>query len=145
MAVANAIVTDKYYDTIEIQNHLKNVEYIIMAAPAPAKFTDTPIQFTIFLNTADELPQDVKEAVLDKFLDDNGIRNPKELMSQLMPVGFSMSQQETPMPLLLIKREDQGSIPYKLMHVMDFLADSDNFFEAKQEKLTGWTYSYTEE
>lgn len=144
MAVANAIVTDKYFDTIEIQNYLKNVEYIIMAAPAPAKFTDTPIQFTIFLNTADELPQDVKEAVLNKFLEENGIRNPKELMSQLMPVGFSMSQQETPMPLLLIKREDQSSIPYKLMHVMDFLADSDNFFEAKQEKLTGWTYSYNE-
>lgn len=145
MPVANAIVTDKYFDTIEIQDHLKNVEYIIMVAPAPTQFTDTPIQFTIFLNTADELPQDVQKAVLDKFLDDNGIRNPKELMSQLMPVGFSMSQQETPMPLLLIKREDQSSIPYKLMHVMDFLADSDNFFEAKQEKLTGWTYSYNQE
>jgi len=145
MSVANAIVTDKYFDTIEIQNHLKNVEYIIMAAPAPTKFTDTPIQFTIFLNTTDELPQDIQDAVFDKFLNDNGIRNPKELMSQLMPVGFSMSQQETPMPLLLIKREDQNSIPYRLMHVMDFLADSDNFFEAKQEKLTGWTYSYSEE
>lgn len=145
MAVANAIITDKYFDTVEIQNHLKNVEYIIMAAPAPTQFADTPIQFTIFLNTADELPQDIQEAVLNKFLDDNGIRNPKEVMSQLMPVGFSMSQQETPMPLLLIKKEDQASIPYKLMHVMDFLADSDNFFEAKQEKLTGWTYSYSKE
>jgi len=145
MAVANAIITDKYFDTIEIQNHLKNVEYIVMAAPAPNQFTDTPIHFTIFLNTSDELSQDVKEAVLDKFLEENGIKNPKELLSQLMPVGFSMSQQETPMPLLLIKREDQGSIPYKLMHVMDFLADSNNFFEAKQEKLTGWTYSYNEE
>jgi len=145
MAVANAIITDKYFDPIEIAEHLKNVDYIIMAAPAPEHFTETPIQFTIFLNTADKLPNDVKEAVLDKFLDDNGIRNPKELMSQLMPVGFSMSQQDTAMPLLLIKPEDQQSIPYRLMHVMDFLADSDNFFEAKQEKLTGWTYSYNEE
>ncbi len=145
MPVANAIITDKYFDPIEIAEHLKNVDYIIMAAPAPEHFTETPIQFTIFLNTADKLPNDVKEAVLDKFLDDNGIRNPKELMSQLMPVGFSMSQQDTAMPLLLIKPEDQQSIPYRLMHVMDFLADSDNFFEAKQEKLTGWTYSYNEE
>ncbi|WP_455755516.1 hypothetical protein [Sulfurimonas sp.] len=145
MAVANAIITDKYFDQIEISNHLKNVEYIIMAAPAPDHFKDTPIQFTIFLNTQDVLPKDIKDAVLDKFLDDNGIRNPKEVMSQLMPVGFSMSQQDTAMPLLLIKKEDQRSIPHAIMHVMDFLADSDNFFEAKQEKLTGWTYSYNEE
>ena len=145
MAVANAIVTDKYFDPIEITKHLKNVEYIIMAAPAPTHFTDTPIQFTIFLNTQDKLPQDVKDAILDKFLDENSIRNPKEVMSQLMPVGFSMSQQDTAMPLLLVKQADQQSIPYAVMHVMDFLADSDNFFEAKQEKLTGWTYSYNEE
>ena len=145
MAVANAIVTDKYFDQIEIANHLKNVEYIIMAAPAPEQFKETPIQFTIFLNTSDELPRDVQESVFDKFLKDNGIVNPDKIMSQLMPVGFSMSQQDTAMPLLLIKQEDQRSIPHRLMHVYDFLADSDNFFEAKQEKLTGWTYSYNEE
>jgi len=145
MAVANAIITEKYYDQIEIEAHLKNVEYIIMAAPAPTQFTDTPIQFTIFLNTSDALPQDIQEAVFGKFLEENGIRNPDKIMSQLMPVGFSMSQQETAMPLLLVKKEDQNSIPNKVMHVYDFLADSDNFFEAKQEKLTGWTYSYSEE
>jgi len=139
---AKGIVTDKYFDSIEIQNHLKNVEYIIMAAPAPEHFKETPIQFTIFLNTDDELPDDVKEAILDKFLKDNSINEPKELMSQLMPVGFSMSAQETPMPLLLVKQEDQRSIPYAVMHVMDFLADSNNFYEAKTNKLTGWTYSY---
>lgn len=145
MAVANAIVTDKYFDTIEIADHLKNVEYIVMAAPAPDHFKDTPIQFTIFLNTDDKLPQDIQEAVFGKFLQENGIENPAEIMSQLMPVGFSMSQQDTPMPLLLVKQEDQKSIPYTVMHVFDFLADSDNFFEAKQEKLTGWSYSYVEE
>ncbi len=145
MAVANAIITDKYYDAIEIASHLKNVEYIIMAAPAPEQFTDTPIQFTIFLNTADELPRDIQENVFDKFLKDNGIKNPDKILSQLMPVGFSMSQQDTAMPLLLVKQEDQSSIPHRLMHVYDFLADSDNFFEAKQEKLTGWTYSYSPE
>ena len=143
--VANAIVTDKYFDTLEISNHLKKVEYIIMAAPAPEQFKKTPIQFTIFLNTQDRLPQDVQEAVFGKFLEENGIKNPDKIMSQLMPVGFSMSQQDTAMPLLLVKKEDQTSIPNIPMHVYDFLADSDNFFEAKQEKLTGWTYSYNEE
>jgi len=143
--VANAIVTDKYFDSTEIKDYLKNVEYIIMAAPAPEHFKETPIQFTIFLNTSDKLPRDVQEAVFEKFLEENSIKNPDKILSQLMPVGFSMSQQDTAMPLLLIKQEDQKSIPYKLMHVYDFLADSDNFFEAKQEKLTGWTYSYNEE
>jgi hypothetical protein len=63
-------------------------------------------------------------------------------MSKLMPVGFSQSLQDTPMPLLLVKPEDQRSIPYAVMHVMDFLADSDNYNEAKIESLTGWSYSY---
>ncbi len=145
MAVANAIVTDTYFDPIEITKHLKNVEYIIMAAPAPEQFKETPIQFTIFLNTQDKLPRDVQEAVFEKFLEENKIKNPDKIMSQLMPVGFSMSQQDTAMPLLLVKQEDQNSIPNVLMHIYDFLADSDNFFEAKEEKLTGWSYSYIEE
>ena len=144
MAVANAIVTEKYFELDEIQKHLQNVEYIIMAAPAPEQFKDTPIQFSIFLNTQDKLPQDVQEAVFGKFLEENGIRNPEKILSQLMPVGFSMSQQDTAMPLLLIKQEDVNSIPYTMMHVYDFLADSDNFFQAKEEKLTGWSYSYEE-
>ena len=139
---AKPIVTDKYFNIDEITNHLKNVEYIIMAAPAPEKFTETPIHFTIFLNTQDRLPEDVKSAILDKFMHENAIRNPQSIMSQTMPVGFSMSAQETPMPLFLVKQEDQMSIPYASMHVIDFLADSDNFYEAKTHKLTGWTYSY---
>ena len=141
---AKAINTDKYFDPIEVSKHLENVEYIIMAAAAPDHFKDTPIHFTIFLNTPDDLPKDVQEAVLDKFLEENGIGKPVELMSQMMPVGFSMSQQDTPMPLLLVKPEDQRSIPYAPMFVMDFLADSDNFFEAKQHSLTGWSYSYNQ-
>ena len=144
MPVANAIKTDTYLDPIEINKQLENVEYIMMAAPAPSHFKDNPIHFTIFLNTSDKLPEDVKEAVLDKFLDDNEIKNPIEVMSQLMPVGFGVSAQETPMPLLLVKPEDQMSIPNTIMHVMDFLADSANFIEAKQDSLTGWTYSYND-
>jgi len=139
---AKAIVTDSYLEPEEIELHLKNVEYILMATPAPLKFEDTPIQFTIFLNTDEKFSQDIKDAILDKFLQENSIKNPREIMSQLMPVGFGKSTQETPMPLLLIKPEDQKSIPYAVMHVIDFLADSDNFMEAKTHKLTGWSYSY---
>jgi len=141
---AKAIVTDTYFTQEEIQEHLKNVDYILMAAPAPEKFSDTPIHFTIFLNTKERFPQDIKDAILDKFMDENGITNPKEVLSQLMPVGFSMSQQDTPMPLLLVKKDDQMSIPHTPMHVIDFLADSENFYEAKTHKLTGWSYAYSE-
>ncbi len=142
MPVAQAINTDTYLEPEEIQKHLENVEYIIMATPAPSHFKDTPIHFTIFLNTQDEFPQDIKNAILDKFCDENSITNPTEVMSQLMPVGFGKSVQDTPMPILLVKPEDQKSIPYVVMHVIDFLGDSDKFYEAKQEGLTGWSYSY---
>jgi len=141
---AKPIVTDTYYQDQEIQKHLENVEYIIMAAPAPAKFTQTPIHFTIFLNTSERFPQEIKDAILEKFMKENSITNPQEVMSQIMAVGFSMSAQETAMPLLLIKKEDQMSIPHVPMHVIDFLADSDNFYEAKTHQLTGWTYAYNE-
>jgi hypothetical protein len=142
---AKAIVTDTYLDSTDIDKHLENVEYIIMAADAPKHFKDTPIHFTIFLNTSDNIPKDVQEAILNKFLDDNGISKPAELMSQIMPVGFGISTQDTPMPLLLVKPEDQKTIPYAVMFVMDFLADSENFNEAKYDALTGWSYSYSPE
>ena len=142
MPVAQAINTDTYLEIDEIQKHLENVEYIIMATPAPSHFKDTPVHFTIFLNTQDEFPEDVKSAILDKFCDENAITNPSEVMSQIMPVGFGKSLQDTPMPMLLVKPEDQKSIPYEVMHVIDFLGDSDKFFEAKNEGLTGWSYSY---
>ncbi len=140
---AKAIQTDKYLDVKEIQDHLNNVEYIIMATSAPEKFTKSPIHFTIFLNTQERFPKDIQEAILEKFLLENEIRGVHELMSQLMPVGFSQNLgQDTPMPLLLIKQADKNTIPHVPMFVMDFLADSENFYEAKVHKLTGWTYSY---
>jgi hypothetical protein len=114
-----------------------------MAAPAPDNFKTTPIHFTIFLNTDENLPEDIQKAVLDKFLDEHKIKEPAELMSQLMPVGFAIStNQDTPMPMLLVDPKDQRNIPYTVMFVMDFLADSDNFNEAKIKSLTGWSYSY---
>ncbi|MBU1659643.1 hypothetical protein KKG72_11440 [bacterium] len=137
-----AIKTEKYMPRDEIQNHLQNVEYIIMAAPAPEHFKDSPIHFTIFLNTSDNLPQEIQEAVLEKFLKEQKIGEAKELMSQLMPVGFALSTQETPMPMLLVKQQDREAIPHAPMFVMDFLADSSNFDEAKNKSFTGWSYSY---
>lgn len=137
-----AIKTLKYLNVDEIQKHLENVEYIIMAAPAPEYFKDTPIHFTIFLNTSDNLPKNIQEAVFDKFLDENDIKKPTEIMSQIMPVGFSETSQGSLMPLLLVKEEDMRNIPNVPMFVLDFLADSDNFSEAKDRSLTGWSYSY---
>ena len=138
-----AIKTDQYLTPQQIKEHLKNVEYIIMAAPAPEHFSQTPIHFTLFLNTNEALPKDIQEAVLEKFLQEHNIGKPAELMSQLMPVGFAISKaQDTPMPMLLVKPEDQRSISHAVMHVMDFLADSDEFSEAKKDNLTGWSYSY---
>jgi len=140
---AKAIKTEQYLNQEEIKKHLKNIEYIIMAAPAPEHFKETPIHFTIFLNTDENLPKDIQEAILEKFLQEQKIEKPAELMSQLMPVGFAISQaQDTPMPMLLVKPEDQRTIPYAVMHVMDFLADSQAFDKAKKEHLTGWSYSY---
>jgi hypothetical protein len=142
MPVAESIATKKYLDIIEIKQHLKNVEYIIMAAPSPEHFKKNPLHITIFLNTAKNISKLIQEEILDKFLIQEKITNPIEILSQIMPVGFSQGAQDTPMPLLIVKKEDMADIPHTPMLVMDFLADSQNFFEAKVEKLTGWTYSY---
>ena len=139
---AKAIKTDKYFDPIEIKKHLENVEYIIMAAPGPAQFKETPIHFTIFLNTDDNLSREIQKNIFDKFLLENKISNPIKIMSELMPVGFASSAQDTPMPILLVDPKDQRSIEHTIMLVMDFLADSTEFFEAKEHSLTGWSYSY---
>ncbi|MDD2652673.1 MAG: hypothetical protein PHX44_06455 [Sulfurimonas sp.] len=139
---AKAIQTLSYLEPAEIQKHLGGVSYIIMAAPAPEHFKETPIHFTLFLNTHENLPQKIQEAVFEKFLDEHGIRNPKEVISRIMPVGFGKGVHETHMPLLLVKQEDMQNIPHTPMFVMDFLADSQNFSEAKTNSLTGWSYVY---
>ena len=139
---AKAITANKYLNLNEIKNHLKNVEFIVMAAPAPQSFTDTPIHFSLFLNTTENLTDDIQKAVLNKFLQENKISTPEKLLSKLMPVSFILSTQDTPMPMLLIKEQDISTIKHTPMFVIDFLADSDNFNRAKKESLTGWSYSY---
>lgn len=137
-----AIKTLRYLDSGEIKKQLEGVAYIIMASPAPDKFVDTPIHFTLFLNTQTALPQEIKEAVFAKFLKDEGIFCPKEVMGGIMPVGFSQGVHETHMPMLLVKEEDKRNIPSTPMFVFDFLADSHNFAEAKEKSLSGWSYIY---
>lgn len=137
-----AIKTVSYLEVDEITKHLSGVEYILMASPAPDYFEVTPLHFTIFLNTTQSFPEDIEDAILNKFLKENGITTPVELMAQIMPVGFSLGVQETPMPMLLVKEQDMRTIPNQPMFVFDFLADSANFNEVKIKNLTGWSYSY---
>lgn len=137
-----AIKTERYLNVGEIKSHLEKVEYIIMAAPAPEHFSDTPIHITIFFNTTEHFEDDIKGMIFDKFCSDNGITKSAEVMSQLMPVGFAVTVHDTPMPMLLVKPQDQSSIPHVPMHVIDFLADSTQFEEARTKSLTGWSYVY---
>lgn len=138
----SAIKTERYLNTDEIKKELEKVEYIIMAAPAPEHFKETPIHVTIFLNTTEHFDENIKELIFDKFCADYNITRSAETMSQIMPVGFAITSHDTPMPMLLVKPQDSMSIPNVPMHVIDFLADSDYFEEVKIKSLTGWSYVY---
>ena len=135
-----AIKTQSYLSVEEIQTLLENIEYVIMAAPAPEHFKKTPLHVTIFLNTSEHYSQEIKDMIFDKFCQDYKITASAEVMSQIMPVGFAKTTHDTPMPMLLVKPQDQNSIPSVPLHVIDFLADSDEFEEVTQKYLTGWSY-----
>lgn len=139
-----ALETKRYFDPIEINEHLEGVEYIIMAAPAPDAFKESPIHFTIFLNTRESLPEEIKEAVFEQFCAQYNISNTAEVMSSLQAVAFAMTSQETPMPMFLVKPQDRAELPHTVMHVIDFLGDSPDFKETKENQLTGWSYSYND-
>jgi len=142
MLPSNAIKTNRFFDKAEIDAHLFGVEYVIMAAPAPEEFAATPIHFTIFLNTKEPLPAPVTEAVFEKFCAQYAITATTERFEGLCGVAFAQTQQETPMPMLLLKEEDRRALPHVAMYVFDFLGDSKAFAEVRDEHLTGWTYSY---
>ena len=135
-----AIKTQSYLSVEEIQTLLENIEYVIMAAPAPEHFKKTPLHVTIFLNTSEHYSQEIKDMIFDKFCQDYKITASAEVMSQIMPVGFAKTTHDTPMPMLLVKPQDQNAIPSVPLHVIDFLADSDEFEEVTQKYLTGWSY-----
>ncbi|NOQ32257.1 MAG: hypothetical protein GQ570_14165 [Helicobacteraceae bacterium] len=134
--------TEKFLTTNEIELHLVGVEYIIMASPSLRETKTSPVQFTIFLNTSEKLPLEVKEAVLKKFCDQYSIVNICDVLSELAPVAFAKTTtQESIMPLHLFKEEEIKNIPNTKIHVIDFEGNSDQFKEAK-DGLTGWSYSY---
>ncbi|MDD2356538.1 MAG: hypothetical protein PHX13_01335 [Thiovulaceae bacterium] len=135
-----AIKTNQYLEIPEIEATLEGVEYIIMAAPSPDHFKNTPVHVTIFLNTQEHFSQDIKEMIFDKFCQDYKITASAEVMSQLMPVGFATTSLGSAMPMLLVKMQDQNSIPHIPLHVIDFLAASDQFEEVVDKSLSGWTY-----
>lgn len=138
-----SIKAERFFSLQEIASHLQNVEYILMATPSPEKFQESPIHFTIFLNTQEKFSQDIANAILEKFMDEHKMSHIQELVHGSMAVGFAQSTQETPMPMLLVRAQERTSTPYTLMYVYDFLAEAEGFLEVKLHNLTGWSYSYS--
>ena len=136
-----ALKTQRYFDKAEIAAHLEGVEYIIMAAPTTRDNALAPIHFTIFLNTAESLPAEIQQAVLEKFAKQYKLFNISDVFSQVDAVAFAVTNQETPMPMHLYKESDKKELPHGFMHIIDFEADSEDFKEAKTGS-TGWSYSY---
>lgn len=131
-----------YLSHSDIEKHLEEVEYIIMAAPSMMKPPALPIHFTIILNTSSEIPEEVKPHIVEKFCRENGITQTSHLLFEPGRVAFAMSEQETPMPRHLFDPAEASSIPWVPLQVIDFLGDSEQFREAK-EGLSGWSYSYS--
>lgn len=130
-----------YLSRNEIEEHLKNVEYIIMAAPSMLTPPTLPLHFSIFLNTSETIPEAIKPQILEKFCHEYGITKTQHVLSELVPVAFALTPQETPMPRHLLDEADATSIPWIKLHIIDFLGDSNGFKEAK-DGLSGWSYSY---
>ncbi len=136
-----ALQAENYLNPAEIKAHLEGVEYIIMAAPTTRDNPNTPIHFTIFLNTSDELPIDVQHAILDKFADQYKITNIYDVFSQLDAVAFAETNLDSVMPMHLFKAETKQELEHTMMHIIDFEGNSEDFGEVKAGS-TGWSYSY---
>ena len=136
-----ALQAEKYLSKPEIDAHLDGVEYIIMAAPTTRDNPRTPIHFTIFLNTTDELPHEIQEAILGKFAQQYKMTNIVDVFSQLDAVAFAETNLDSVMPMHLFKDETKKELDHTIMHVIDFEADAEGFGEVKAGS-TGWSYSY---
>ena len=131
---------NSYLANSEISKLLENVEYILMASPSMMK-NQLPIHFTIILNTADVIPEEVKPLILEKFCRELGITATSHVLSNRERIAFAMTTQETPMPKHIVDDAEANTIPWTLLHIIDFLGDSEEFKEAK-DGLSGWSYSY---
>lgn len=136
-----ALKVHSYLSHNEIETHLKGVEFIIMAGPSMMAAPELPIHFTIILNTSDPIPDTVKPLILEKFCREHAITSTSHVLSNLERIAFAMTTQETPMPRHIIDDAEANAIPWKLLHIIDFLGDAEGFKEAK-EGLSGWSYSY---
>ncbi len=130
-----------YLSKNEIEKHLENVEYIIMAAPSMMAAPELPLHFSIFLNTSDSIPEEIKEQLLAKFCQEYAITKTSHVLSNLERIAFARTSQETPMPRHIIDPAEANTIPWTLLHIIDFLGESEGFKEAK-DGLSGWSYSY---
>jgi len=131
---------NSYLSAGEIKTLLENVEYILMATPS-MMVDELPIHFTIILNTSDIIPDEVKPLILEKFSRELGISATSHVLSNRERIAFAMTTQDTPMPKHIVDDAEANSIPWTLLHIIDFLGDSDGFKEAK-DGLSGWSYSY---
>ena len=136
-----ALQAQNYLTKANIETHLDGVEYIIMAAPTTRDNPRTPIHFTIFLNTTDDLPHDVQEAILGKFAQQYKMTNIVDVFSKLDPVAFAETNLDSTMPMHLFKEEGREELEHTMMHIIDFEADAEGFGEVKAGS-TGWSYSY---
>jgi len=136
-----ALQAENYLTKPEIDAHLDGVEYIIMAAPTTRDNPNTPIHFTIFLNTTDVLPPEIQQAILEKFADQYKITNIYDVFSQIDAVAFAETNLDSVMPMHLFKDETKKELEHTMMHILDFEADAEGFGEVKAGS-TGWSYSY---
>lgn len=132
---------NSYLSAGEIKTLLENVEYVLMASPSMMA-DEHPIHFSIVLNTSDVIPEEVKPLILEKFCRELGITATSHILSNRERIAFALTTQETPMPRHIVDDAEANTIPWTLLHIIDFLGDSQGFKEAK-DGLSGWSYSYT--
>jgi len=130
-----------YLSHNEIRDHLKNVEFILMAEPSLMTPPEHPLHFTIILNTSEVIPEEIKPLLLEKFCREYGITATSHVLSNRERIAFALTPQNTPMPKHIIDDAQASTIPWTLLHIIDFLGNSQGFKEAK-EGLSGWSYSY---
>lgn len=140
MQEMQALKVHSYLSSGEITKLLEKVDYILMASPSMMA-DELPIHFTIILNTSDIIPDEVKPLILEKFCRELGITATSHVLSNRERIAFAMTTQETPMPKHIVDDAEANSIPWILLHIIDFLGDSEGFKEAK-DGLNGWSYCY---
>lgn len=141
MAEIKPLSVNTYLSHNEIQTLLENVDFIVMASPSLQSERDPSLHFTFILNTAELIPDAIKSQLLEKFCFDYNITDVKHVLNNRERIAFAMTAQETPMPHHLVDDAQANTIPWSLLHIIDFLGESEDFQEAK-DGLSGWSYSY---